>query len=245
MAGEAADHGGRLSLLALDLAHQSDPTAMATRVADLAAKLIPCVAADIVHSAGAGAIRVAASSDLTLSLSSATVWQRWPHLPVAAVSDARNLRPVGYLRQLRTECDIADEFLLELRVGFTDHGYLRFLLRDENPLSATDVELATAYSVHAGLAMDRAALRVEADTLRSALASNREIGTAIGILMTSRRVDYDTAFALLKVSSQHANRKLHRVAAEVLRSGRLPADDARPTGEPVNRHTERQRFSVG
>jgi hypothetical protein len=248
MAGEAADNGRRLSLIALDLANQSDPAEMATRVAGLAAKLIACTAADIVHPAGAGAIRVAASSDSVLSLSSAKLWQRWPHPPAAAVPNARNLShpdPAGYREQLRTDCGIANELLLELRVGFTDHGYLRFLFRDENRLPPADIELITAYCIHAALALDRAALRVQADTLRDALISNRQIGTAIGILMTRRGIEYEPAFALLKTRSQRANRKLHRVAADVVRTGKLPAEIDRRTSASVDRQTGRQWFSVG
>jgi AmiR/NasT family two-component response regulator len=57
--------------------------------------------------------------------------------------------------------------------------------------------------------------------LEAALGSNRQIGTAIGILMNQRRVDSQTAFDLLRTTSQHAHRKLRDIAAEVVHTGSL------------------------
>ncbi len=61
----------------------------------------------------------------------------------------------------------------------------------------------------------------EAENLRHALRSNREIGVAIGILMTRRLVTRDEAFEALRVASQNDNRKLVDVAAGVVESGEL------------------------
>ena len=58
-------------------------------------------------------------------------------------------------------------------------------------------------------------------SLEEALGSNREIGTAIGILMNQRRVDSQAAFDLLRTASQHTHRKLRDIAAEVVYTGAL------------------------
>ena len=59
------------------------------------------------------------------------------------------------------------------------------------------------------------------------LAQLREkIGTAIGILMTAHHLTAAPAFRLLVEASQHSNRKLRAIAADVTTTGRLPL---RPT----------------
>ncbi|MET9019133.1 ANTAR domain-containing protein [Actinopolymorpha sp. NPDC004070] len=58
--------------------------------------------------------------------------------------------------------------------------------------------------------------------LRQALATNREIGIAIGMLMARHRVNREQAFSLLRIASQHSNRKLRDIAAHVAETGGLP-----------------------
>ena len=62
----------------------------------------------------------------------------------------------------------------------------------------------------------------QAATLSTAVATNRQIGAAIGILMHANRVSYDEAFEMLRTSSQHLNRKLRDVASDVRLTGALP-----------------------
>lgn len=59
----------------------------------------------------------------------------------------------------------------------------------------------------------------ELEHLRAALVSARRIGAAIGILMGTRRITDDDAFALLSRASQDQNRKLRVVAEDVIRTG--------------------------
>ncbi len=58
--------------------------------------------------------------------------------------------------------------------------------------------------------------------LQQALQTNRTIGTAIGIVMASYELDANRAFKVLVRTSQQTNRKLHDIAAEVVRTGALP-----------------------
>ena len=75
---------------------------------------------------------------------------------------------------------------------------------------------------------EKAVSRAEArgDQIRAGLESNRIIGTAIGILMTEHHLSAAPAFQLLVAASQHSNRKLRDIAADVTTTGRLPL---RPT----------------
>jgi signal transduction histidine kinase/DNA-binding response OmpR family regulator len=70
------------------------------------------------------------------------------------------------------------------------------------------------------LAIDAAETTV--GQLRKALQSNRTTGTALGIVMTRYELDAERAFQVLKRTSQQSNRKLHDIAAEVVRTGALP-----------------------
>lgn len=57
--------------------------------------------------------------------------------------------------------------------------------------------------------------------LHVALASNRRIGQAMGILMADRQITEEQAFGLLRDASQHTNRKLRDIADEVIHTGAL------------------------
>ena len=68
----------------------------------------------------------------------------------------------------------------------------------------------------------------EADNLARALASNREIGVAMGVLMAKHNITRDQAFGLLRVASQDSNRRLSELAVEVADTGELPLRRLRP-----------------
>ncbi|MCW2597788.1 MAG: hypothetical protein JWP39_3676, partial [Jatrophihabitans sp.] len=55
--------------------------------------------------------------------------------------------------------------------------------------------------------------------LERALASNRDIGVAIGVLMGMHRVTREQAFDLIRVASQGKHRKLADVARDVADTG--------------------------
>lgn len=213
-----------LAMLALDVASLSDPATASSRVTDLAAKLIPCLAADIVRISDIGELRISASSDPGMSALTETVWNYWPHLLVspAIEEEYRNrYHGGGYRTQLHAECGIGGELIFPLRVGSNDHGHLRFLFSDGQSRTK-NIRLAGAYATHAALALDRAALLIETANLRAALHSSREIGAAIGILMERNALSYDDAFVLLRSASQDLNRKLRDVAMMVIATGKVP-----------------------
>lgn len=70
-----------------------------------------------------------------------------------------------------------------------------------------------------------AAHQAQADNLRLALATNRRIAMAMGIIMTGHKLTSDHAFDLLRRVSQHSHRKLHDIALDVIDTGvlELPA----------------------
>jgi GAF domain-containing protein len=68
------------------------------------------------------------------------------------------------------------------------------------------------------------------EQLRDALATRAVIDQALGILMGQNRCDHDTAFGILRTSSQHQNRKLHDIAADIVRT----VTGNRPSPTPFN-----------
>jgi AmiR/NasT family two-component response regulator len=70
-------------------------------------------------------------------------------------------------------------------------------------------------------------LRERVDNLERALSSNRDIGTAVGVLVAQHKLTRDQAFDLLRIASQNTNRKLHDVALDVIDTGTV---DVSPHG---------------
>ena len=101
-----------------------------------------------------------------------------------------------------------------------------------------EVETARMVAAHASVALAR--LRSERDLWR-AIDSRHLIGQAQGILMERFQLSPEKAFAVLRRHSQQYNIKLHAVAAELVRTGRLPiAQTDRPdrtarTGQTADR----------
>ena len=94
---------------------------------------------------------------------------------------------------------------------------------------STEELLARVHANHALSQLREAAVsdaNSRGEQLRAGLESNRVIGTAIGILMTSHHLTGTQGFQLLTRASQHTNRKLRDIATEVAGSGHLPL---RPT----------------
>jgi hypothetical protein len=96
-------------------------------------------------------------------------------------------------------------------------------LRDEADrpagVLASAVDVSTRVAVHE---LERCAAEDTVANLQLALATNRRIGTAIGILMAHRRITDEAAFDLLRDASQRTHRKLREIADEVVLTGTVP-----------------------
>ena len=82
--------------------------------------------------------------------------------------------------------------------------------------------VGTVLAAHAAVAMSAAREHERAEQLEAALRSSREIGMAMGVLMSRGRMTQDEAFDLLRRASQHLHRKLRDIAADVIDTGELP-----------------------
>ncbi|MDT0260630.1 ANTAR domain-containing protein [Jatrophihabitans lederbergiae] len=117
-----------------------------------------------------------------------------------------------------------------------------FICRVDGSFAAEDHAEIARLLVAAATALLRSeqrAVKAEQDVenLQIALRSNRDIGTAMGILMSVHLITQDEAFDVLRRASQHGHRKLRDVAADVIFTGALELLPPRqaPGGTPVTR----------
>lgn len=94
--------------------------------------------------------------------------------------------------------------------------------------------VGTIVASHGARAVSAAAARQQIVHLERALNYNRDIGTAIGILMFQHKITRPQAFDLLRLASQHSNRKLIDIALDVIESGvlELPGESAATARRP-------------
>jgi len=111
---------------------------------------------------------------------------------------------------------------------FTDHrilGALNLYYDSHDDFTSDEVEVARVVAAHASVAL--AKLRSERDLWR-AIDSRHLIGQAQGILMERFRLSPENSFSVLRRYSQQHNVKLHEIAAELVRTGNLPAGAVAP-----------------
>jgi hypothetical protein len=86
----------------------------------------------------------------------------------------------------------------------------------------------TVVAAHGALAVTAALARERTAQLEHAVATNREVGVAMGVVMLRRGVTREEAFDLLRFASQTSNRKLHTIASEVADTGDLDLPPTSP-----------------
>lgn len=114
--------------------------------------------------------------------------------------------------------------ILSVRVPLTgpDRAALSFYATSASAFDDLDVGVASIFPPFAAMAVHHQLHEREVAQLGAALDSSRQIGAAVGILMAQHRVTSADAFGLLTETSQHLNRKLREIAAEVALTGELP-----------------------
>lgn len=100
------------------------------------------------------------------------------------------------------------------------NGALNLFADRTGAFGPESTESGTILAAFASVAISRAAESERADQLQEGLASNREIGAAIGILMATRNLTQEQAFAVLSQASQRLNRKLRDIATGIVRGER-------------------------
>ncbi len=83
-------------------------------------------------------------------------------------------------------------------------------------LTETSVDQGIILASFASVAISAVREREQAETLAKGLASNREIGKAVGLMMAFHKIPDTQAFDLLRRASQDMNLKLAEVARQVI-----------------------------
>jgi hypothetical protein len=117
---------------------------------------------------------------------------------------------------------------IRLPIGGDDRAGMNFYARTPGAFDEMDLRIGAILATFAALAVMGDLHRQDVANLQAALQSNRQIGTAVGILMATERVTEDKAFEQLRQASNQLNRKLADIAGHVNLTGALPQQ--RPRG---------------
>lgn len=101
----------------------------------------------------------------------------------------------------------------------TTIGSLNLYARQPDAFDDSAVLLGEIVATHAAIAASGIQGRNAAEQLSAALDSNREIGVAMGVLITRHHVTQQEAFDLLRMASRHSHRTVREIASEVARTG--------------------------
>lgn len=140
---------------------------------------------------------------------------RWPVFAARAVAET------GVRSMLAARLFVQDDTI----------GALNLFARAPGAFDDHDAAVVAILAGHAALAVTAARAKEHADQLDRALQSNRDIGVAMGVLMTRRGMTREQAFAVLREASQRLNVKLRDVASEVADTGSLPVPGVAGVGE--------------
>ena len=161
---------------------------------------------DIQYQLGSGPCVDAVIKDHVFFSPDITTDQRWPTFgPVVAES-------AGVHSVLSNRLTLDDE---QAMAGLNLYSLRRDAFDDQA------LQLATLLATHAGVIISGMLAKQKAANLEIALISSRDIGVAIGILMTRYQISRDEAFDLMRMASQRAHRKLRDIAVDVAETGTL------------------------
>jgi transcriptional regulator with GAF, ATPase, and Fis domain len=117
------------------------------------------------------------------------------------------------------ECDVRSMLSVRLYVEEDNLGALNMYSRRLDGFDANQQAEGLALAAHVAIALVAAQ---EIEQLNNAVSARTVIGQAQGILMERFDIDADRAFSVLRRVSQHQNVRLHRVAADVVETRRIP-----------------------
>ncbi|NAZ85779.1 GAF and ANTAR domain-containing protein [Kineococcus indalonis] len=167
---------------------------------------VPRRADDAQYAAGQGPCLEAIASGCRVHVEDTAAEGRWPRV-------TRSFTELGVRSVLSSPLVPVDD--LEWAAGLNLYAAAPAGFDPDQRARAGVLQAVAAGSLSA-FAHRRRALNLE-----EAVASNRDIGAAVGVLMALRKLTREQAMLELRRVSQNANRKLRDVAAEVLDTGQL------------------------
>lgn len=117
--------------------------------------------------------------------------------------------------------------MLSFRIFLEDNDLIAAInlySTDRDAFSIESEQTALLLATHSVALLTNSRQQKKIENLERALASSREIGVAIGILMATHRLTEGQAFDLLRVASQRHQRRLADIARDVTYTGTLSLD---------------------
>jgi GAF domain-containing protein len=228
----ALDLAQVFAIVAHDLGEQPGVEATTCKIVHLARQSVNCDMAAVWHLAH-GEVRLDAATDLSMAsriskvLAATRQGPAWASLQQHAVVRLEDLHNEQRWPRYR-EMMLAEASPLRAVVAYplqvADRNIGALVLYSQSPSFFTDelVSLGSLFACHAAIALDSAQSLSGKDHLQVALATNRTIGMALGILMSEYKITKEAAFDMLRAASQNLHRKLHDIAEEVVTTGVLP-----------------------
>ncbi|RQW83033.1 transcription antitermination regulator [Micromonospora globispora] len=216
---------GRLFSL---LAESPEVDVFLDQVVHVAAEVVrPAVACGLTMRRDGGAFTVASSADLAAradeiqyGADEGPCLEALRHGKVVEVTDLRADERWPRYREHALEHGIAGSLSLPMTVDGETVGALNLYATHRGAFTDTARRHALAFTAQGAAALtvilrqaDQALLHQQ---LTDAMTSRSVIDQALGVLMGQQRCTASEAFALLRQASQHRNRKLREVAAEII-----------------------------
>lgn len=155
---------------------------------------------------GGPCIAALLDSEVVLHADDLRTETRWPEFAAAALAQTPVLSMLSYRLYIRPEDPIAS---------------LNLYATKPHAFDADALGTGALLAAQAALGLVLAREREKAVNLQRALDSNRAIGAAMGIIMARELLTREQAFDRLRTASQHRNRKLRDLAADVVATGEL------------------------
>ncbi len=222
--------------LARELCSYRDRVATAEVIAERGAQTLPCSCAAVVRRGPSGRVTFEAVTSTPLLWTVERIANQTGQGPTLDALSGRTsvlmddvsteTRWPLYRAQVTAHTAIRSALALCLEFRGETLGALAFY--DDRPGWFTDerIRVAEVFADHATIALAKASEHDAAAQLKAALATNRVIGNAVGILMATYRVDQEQGFDLLRQVSNHTNRRVIAIAEEVTLTGALPDEIA-------------------
>jgi hypothetical protein len=131
------------------------------------------------------------------------VASQWPKLAARVLAETPVRGMAGY----------------RLLVDGRKSGALNVFCDTAGELTGDSADAGAILAAFASVALGASSQHEQATTMAAGIASNREIGTAIGLLMAAHDISADQAFATLRKASSLMNRKLSSIAREIVERG--------------------------
>jgi GAF domain-containing protein len=224
--------------LAQDIASHDDVQGTRRHIVERARSSLNCAAAAIWHLREDGRMVLDAGTDHAFLSVLAQLLAEHPDGPSWQALNNRRMTLCEDLTIERHWPDYVETVLAETPVRSAlayplaiDNEHLGVLsLYSERPGYFTHqlIDMGSIFAAHAAIALEKAYKSERADNLATALASNRRIGMAVGILMAAHKITDEQGFDLLRIASQNRHVKLRHIAEEVVLTGAVPDWDLRP-----------------